>query len=185
MKAIARLALLFAAVLAAATVPAGNVHSEPLLTEIVGQPSPDSERQITVAGDWQVDCERAGGKESCRMSTNGSGKSAGGRIVTVQLASASAEVSNGLFFFLTPLDLLVAQGARMRVDQGSEAKLAYRSCHAQGCVIPFRLSSALEKSFGRGSEINLRLYEVDGSTIDVKLSLIGFVAASQTMRQSK
>jgi invasion protein IalB len=71
----------------------------------------------------------------------------------------------------------------MRVDQGSEAELAYRSCHAQGCVVPFRLTPALEKSFGRGTQINLRLYEVDGSTIDVKLSLIGFVAASQTMRQ--
>ena len=183
MKATASLVLPFSALLVATVLPAGDVHSEELLTQIVGQPSPDSERRITLAGDWQVDCERTGGEESCRMSTNGSGKSADGRVMTVQLASASADVSNGLFFFLTPLDLLVAQGARMRVDQGSEAKLAYRSCHAQGCVVPFRLTSTLEKSFGRGTQINLRLYEIDGSTIDVKLSLIGFVAASQTMRQ--
>lgn len=183
MKATVRLALAFSVALVAAAAGVSDVRSEELLTEIVGQPSPDSERRITLAGDWQVDCERTGGKESCRMSTNGSGKSASGRMVTVQLASASAEVSNGLFFFLTPLDLLVAEGARMRVDQGGEAKLAYRSCHAQGCVIPFRLSAALEKSFGRGTKINLRLYEIDGSTIDVKLSLIGFVAASQTMEQ--
>jgi len=183
MKATARLALPFAAVLAAAALPAGKVHSEALLTEMVGQPGTDSERRITLAGDWQVDCERTGANESCRMSTNGSGRSPGGRAVTVQLASASADVSNGLFFFLTPLDLLVAEGARMRIDQGGESKLAYRSCHVQGCVIPFRLSSGLEKSFARGTKLSLRLYEIDGSPIDVNLSLIGFVAASQTMKQ--
>jgi invasion protein IalB len=69
----------------------------------------------------------------------------------------------------------------MRIDGGRASRLAYRSCHAQGCVIPFRLSPALEGDFRRGAIISLRLYEIGGGSIDVELSLSGFIAASRAV----
>ena len=179
-----RLAFAIAALLGVIVLPA-VVHAQQLLTDILGsEPSQtDSERRITLADDWQVVCDRTGDDETCRMSTTGSTDTAAGRTIAVQLVSEAADASNRLFFFLTPLDLLVAKGAEMRIDGGREQKLAYRSCHAQGCVIPFRLSSALESSFRRGTIISLRLYEIDGGSIDMGLSLAGFIAASRVVRQ--
>ena len=175
-----------AAAILGAIVPPASVDAQGLLTDIVGSkpPQADAERRITLADDWQVVCDRTGGDETCRMSTTGSAETPSGRTITVQLVSEAADASNRLFFFLTPLDLLVANGAEMRIDGGRASGLAYRSCHAQGCVIPFRLSPALESSFRRGTKISLRLYEIGGGTVDVALSLSGFIAASRVVSRN-
>jgi invasion protein IalB len=169
-----------AAVLAAALLAGGELQASELLTRVVGATpaETDAVRTITLADDWQVTCDKASGAPSCRMATTGAAKTAKGHTVAVQLASES---SDGLFFFLAPLDLLVAKGVEMRIDDGKALKLAYRSCHAQGCVIPFRLAGALESSFRRGSRLDVRLFELDGSPIDIEMSLLGFTAASRAM----
>ena len=150
-----------------------------LLTDAVGgSAEAGSVRTITVAGDWQVTCNKASDERNCRMATVGSGKTAQGGTVTVQLASDSPD---GLFYFLTPLDLLVAKGAEMRIDSGKTLKLAYRSCHAQGCVIPFRLAGTLERSFRQGTKLALNLFEIDGEQIEIEMSLVGFIAATRAM----
>jgi invasion protein IalB len=174
------------AVVLGAIVPAAGVHAQGLLTDTVGgaHPETDSERRITLVDDWQVACDRTGDDETCRMSTAGSATTPAGRTITVQLVSEAAAGSHRLFFFLTPLDLMVAKGAEMRIDGGRASHLAYRSCHIQGCVIPFRLASALESGFRRGTKVSLRLHEIGGEAIDVELSLKGFVAASRLLRQS-
>lgn len=179
-----RLALAIAAVLGA-IVPPAAVRAQALLTDVVGSEPPptDSERRISLFDDWQVVCDSTGDDETCRMSTTGAADAASGRTITVQLVSETADASTPLFFFLTPLDLLIAKGAEMRIDGGRNLKLAYRSCHIQGCVIPFRLSSALKRSFQRGTKISLRLHEIGGASIDLELSLRGFIAASRAASQ--
>ena len=141
----------------------------------------DEIRTVTVAGDWQVQCNESAGSINCRMSTVGSATNAAGGAVTVQLASEARSGGGQLFFFLTPLDLLVARGVEMRIDGGGAQKLAYRSCHVQGCVIPFRLSGGLENRFRRGSKLALRLFDIDGKPLDIEMSLIGFIAARRAM----
>jgi invasion protein IalB len=160
---------------------AGNVDAAELLTGLAGaKPSASgSVRSITLAEDWQVTCDSANGDQTCRMATTGSGWLANGGTIVVQLTSESPD---GLFYFLTPLDLLVAKGVEMRIDGDKALKLAYRSCHAQGCVIPFRITGTLDRSFQRGAELSLRMFELDGSPVDVEMSLIGFIAASRLVR---
>lgn len=185
MRKTARLAFAIAIASGAIAPSISGTEAQELLTDIVGTelPAANSERRITLADDWQVVCDRTGDQETCRMSTTGSAEAASGRTITVQLVSEAAEASDRLFFFLTPLDLLVARGAEMRIDDGPIRKLAYRSCHLQGCVIPFRLSSALESSLRRGTKVRLRLHEIDGSAVDVELSLLGFIAAGRAMKR--
>ena len=146
-------------------------------------PQSDSVQTITLAGDWQASCTRAGEVQTCRISTTATGGTKRGDPIIVQLASDVLDAERGLFFFLTPLDLLLAEGVEMRIDDGNALKLAYRSCHQQGCMVPFRLSAALENSFRSGTTLHLRLYEIDGSTVEVDLSLIGFVAANRVAQQ--
>ena len=158
-------------------------HAAELLTGIAAaKPENAGEvRTVTVAGDWQVQCNESAGSTNCRMSTVGSATNAAGGAVTVQLASEARDGGGQLFFFLTPLDLLVARGVEMRIDGGGAQKLAYRSCHVQGCVIPFRLSGGLENRFRRGSKLALRLFDIDGKPLDIEMSLIGFIAARRAM----
>lgn len=170
---------LWHAMLLALAMQAGSgLQAAELLTGVVGpgQAGSTSLRTITLAGDWQVTCDRSGDLHHCRMTTAGSTKTVKAESSTVQLASDSTD---GLFYFLTPLDLLVARGVEMRIDGGKVHKLAYRSCHAQGCVIPFRMTSSLDRSFRRGSTLVLRLFELDASPIDVEISLLGFIEASR------
>ncbi|MBO6717336.1 MAG: invasion associated locus B family protein [Rhizobiaceae bacterium] len=175
--------VVLAAICSGLTASAG---AQALLTETVGAggAATDARQTVTVADDWQVICNQHGDEESCRMTTVGSGRLQDGRAITVQLASDARAGSGRVFLFLTPLDLLVAKGAEMRIDRGRTLKLAYRSCHAQGCVIPFQLSGALERSFRSGTDLSLRLFALDGTAVDVDLSLLGFIAASRAMESN-
>jgi invasion protein IalB len=170
----------WAVLLASGLFAGSEVRAAELLTEVVGANPAEigTVRTITLAEDWQVTCDKTDDARSCRMATTGTGNTAKGGTLAVQLASES---TSGLFFFLTPLDLLVAKGVEMRIDGGKPLKFAYRSCHAQGCVIPFRVAGALEESFRRGTKLDLRLFELDGSPVDVEMSLLGFTAASRAM----
>ena len=162
---------------------AGASIAAELLTGVAAQTNstPSAVRTVTVAGDWLASCQTDAEATSCRMSTLGRGVTAQGSAVTIQLASDASKVGGRLFVFLTPLDLLLARGVEMRIDGGAAQKLAFRSCHVQGCVIPFRLTRNLENRFRRGSKLVLRLFEIDGKPIDIEMSLIGFIAATRAV----
>ena len=100
-------------------------HAAELLTGIAAaKPENAGEiRTVTMAGDWQVQCNESAGSINCRMSTVGSATNAAGGAVTVQLASEARSGGGQLFFFLTPLDLLVARGVEMRIDGGGAQNL--------------------------------------------------------------
>jgi len=95
-------------------------------------------------------------------------------------ADAAGEIP--IFTVLTPLDLLVAKGVELRVDDGPPLRLAYRSCHVQGCLVPFRLDAAMAGRFRRGAGLRLRLFALDGTPVDLDASLLGFTAALDAAR---
>lgn len=140
----------------------------------------DETHTISTFGDWQLSCESKGEQSSCRMTIAGS-TDAAGRPVAIQLASDAGNDAGQIFFFLTPLDLLLPKGIEMRVDGGPVMRLAYRSCHATGCIAPFRMSGTVLKRFRRGYKLDVRLYSLDGKPMDIALSLKGFTAAFKAL----
>ena len=91
--------------------------------------------------------------------------------------------SNGeqVLILETPLDLLLSKGIEMRFDGSSPLTLSYRSCHASGCVVPFRLDEPMKRRFTRGSRLVARVYDLQAAPIDIEFSLIGFTAASSSL----
>lgn len=167
--------------LAAAGLWIWPAAAQPLLVEIAGATGSEQgqTRAVTAHGDWTVACEGA----SCRMFLHASADTAG-RQVAVELAGERVPGGDPLFLLRTPLDLLVAQGAELRFAGTQPLRLAYRSCHSSGCLLPFRLDAALTERFRRARSVTLRLFDLEAQPIDIELSLIGFSAAHAQMTRA-
>ena len=165
-------------------LPFGAARAEGLLTRM-GQGSVISQQSgglsVRRFRDWQVACDARGGQRSCRVSTEVRGDTDAGPLsvgLSVDVAGQDAPV----FTVLTPLDLLVAKGVELRVDNGAPLRLAYRSCHAQGCLVPFLLDGGMADRFRRGVTLRLSLFALDGTPLELEGSLLGFTAAMDAAR---
>lgn len=155
-----------------------------LLIELAGEAGSAAglSTRIETFADWQVTCRQESAGRTCRAETRGSA-TADGATIGLVLAGDPAGDGRPIFHFTTPLDLLVANGIEMRVDGGPAMRLAYRSCHQGGCIVPFTLTPDLEGLLQRGSSLDVRLFDIHSRPIDIRLSLIGFTAAIREMRQ--
>lgn len=160
-----------------------GVAQAQLLTEIVAGAGTQSGSvsHIEVHQAWTLRCDGDATK-LCRIFTNGAGRSDAGAPIAVDLAGEPAAKGNPLFYFRAPLDLLVANGAELRLKGGKAVRLAYRSCHAAGCLIPFRLTDELAARFRKDAAVTLRVFDLDGKPADILLSLAGFGAALKAMQ---
>ncbi len=127
-------------------------------------------------GDWQVVC-RDQAETACSLETYG--VSTGEQKVALQLSTVKTATGEALFILRTPLDLLLGKGIEMKVDSGNTMRLAYRSCHAGGCLVPFSISGEIERAFRRGAKLTFRVFDVSGNPIAISISLNGFTAASR------
>jgi len=185
-RAAGTLALLVAL---AAGGASGGAQAQGLLTQAGGAAAARSAAtgglSVRRFEDWQVVCDSRAAPPVCRISTEARPADAapGGPSVEIGAdiaADAAGEIP--IFTVLTPLDLLVAKGVELRVDDGPPLRLAYRSCHVQGCLVPFRLDAAMAGRFRRGAGLRLRLFALDGTPVDLDASLLGFTAALDAAR---
>lgn len=162
------------ALFAALVCGAAGAGAQELLTG-TGRQAPAAMLRMQTFGDWLAECERSGGERNCRIST---AAATTGAAPALRLTSGAADPAGRVFVLLTPLDLLLPRGIEMRIDGGSPLRLAYRSCHAQGCVVPFRADAGLERRLRPGARLGIRLFDLQGNAADVELSLIGYIAAA-------
>lgn len=160
-----------------ALLAAGAVQGQGLLTQAGGGQTSGGGLSVRQFEDWQTVCDSRKGPPMCRVSTIAQGDG-----LSVEIGADIAQDAGDavpIFTMLTPLDLLVAKGIEMRIDGGAPNRLAYRSCHLQGCLVPFRLDDAMAGRFRRGAELDLRLFQLDGSPVNLTASLLGFIAAME------
>ena len=168
-----------AAVLLSLACVTGTPAQSGLLTSAA--PVADMQTSIEPFEDWQVICDQAqGGKSTCSMAITGTAKANGGRTVAIRLSQLPVtDRSDALFAVETPLDLLLSKGIEMRVDSGPLMRLAFRSCHTDGCLAPFSLSSKIERQFRNGQALSIRVFDLNGKPLEARLSLQGFTAAEK------
>lgn len=147
-------------------------------------PVADMQTSVELFEDWQVICDQAqgaqGGKSTCSMAIAGATKATDGRTVGIRLSQLPVtNRSDALFAIETPLDLLLSKGIEMRVDGGPLMRLAFRSCHTDGCLAPFSLNSKVERQFRNGQALSIRVFDLNGKPVEVRLSLLGFTAAER------
>ena len=158
----------------------------PLLT-IVGAETGSqsgSTRTLSSHGDWQVQCD-TGDAISCRMSIGAEATSANGTHIAIELVGERPAKGEPLFYVRAPLDLLVANGMELRLTEGKALRLSYRSCHAAGCLAPFRLTGEIAARFRRDASLTLRLFDLEARPVDIRVSLTGFTAAMKVMMDAR
>lgn len=172
------------AVAVACCCPAVSSARAQYLTMIAAGTGSEAGERATIAvhQDWTVRCETNATGNSCRISTLAHGRSSAGLAITASLSGERTPSGELLFHFLLPLDLLVANGVEMRFARSANLKLAYRSCHVGGCIVPFRMTSEVADRFRADKSFTLRAFDIDGSNVDVPVSLIGFTSAFGTLQ---
>lgn len=158
-----------------------------LLIESTRKPSaPPPTTITTIIKDWQVTCPNPAletrQQTSCTMEpiptaykgSNGVNRFFG-RMIKVKNKAIP------VFVIQTPLDLLLPSGIILKVDTRRPDKLAYRSCHANGCIIPFQLTGNIKSSLQRGSQLELSLKTLNAKTKQTSISLLGFTKALEML----
>ena len=161
---------------------AGSASAQPTL--LTSQPSvQENITSIEPFQDWQVTCDQtAGDQQTCSMAVSATVQAPDGNAVTVRVSRLPVRNRRDpLFAVETPLDLLLSKGIEMRVDGGPVMRLAFRSCHRDGCLAPFSLSNKIARQFRGGHSLGIRLFDLEGRAVDVPLSLLGFSAAEQSV----
>ncbi len=144
-------------------------------------PASTAQTIIENVQDWQVTCEKAENEDpACEMAAVASTNLQNGQTIGLRLTQLRAtHGGKALFAVETPLDLLLSKGIEIRIDNGPLMRLAFRSCHRDGCLAPFEMNRKLAQKFRKGSEINMRVFDLKGDPMDVRLSLHGFTAAAE------
>ena len=171
-------AVVIAAVLSLAYATSAHAQSG-LLT--AAPQATDMQTSVEPFEDWQVTCDQVSdSKSTCSMAVSGTAKTANGRTVGIRVSQLPVKnKSNALFAVETPLDLLLSKGIEMRIDGGPLMRLAFRSCHSDGCLAPFSLSSKIARQFQSGQALSIRVFDLNGEPVEVRLSLLGFTAAGR------
>lgn len=170
------------------------VVAQPLLIESTRPlPATISAMLIEQFRDWQVACPNPKASTdnltaaSCIMEPLSSAYEGGagalkrlfGRMITVPGKTSAVPV----FVVETQLDLLLPEGITLQVNNRRPQKLAFRSCHNDGCLIPFRLSPQLETALRRGITLKLSLTTLDGTVEQTNISLLGFTKALKAITE--
>lgn len=184
----------FLLLLASASVSASATiaHAAPSLL-IESLRKPQAVVAATIAenfNDWQITCPNPALKtpstDPCTMQPNGAVFSQSdkilrlyGRMITVQGKQVP------VFIVQTSLDLLLSNGVSFKIDGRKPIKLAFRSCHADGCIIPFRMSGQIKSALQRGAKLSISVQTLDAKIEQVSLSLSGFTKALQKLAISR
>ena len=135
--------------------------------------------------DWTVKCaHKDGAQKKCNLTTpiDIDDKVPANFAKITITGVVNSKVKTPTFYFTTPLGLLMPKGAGIMVNKSNLGLLAFRSCHPNGCLIPFQLTKALENRLRRGNELSLILYTLDGKANTVRFSLMGFTKAINDAR---
>jgi len=171
------------AIAAAALLSLASVTSASAQSGLLTATAPVTETQTSVEPfeDWQVICDQLlDNKATCSMAISGAARAPNGRTVGIRLSQLPVKTkSNAVFAVETPLDLLLSKGIEMRVDGGPLMRLAFRSCHNDGCLAPFSMNSEMARRFRKGQALDVRLFDLNAKPVEVRLSLQGFTAAGR------
>lgn len=73
-----------------------------------------------------------------------------------------------------PAGVYLAPGILIRVDSNKPFKLLYETCNPSGCHAGFELKPSVLNAFKRGAVAEIRFFNPQQKSIDVKVSLAGF-----------
>lgn len=101
----------------------------------------------------------------------------GGQLVAAVIVRVSGDDPQPELAMQLPLGIDLAQGVRMRIDQGAEEQLAVRTCESSGCYLEIVLPEELLGKLKAGQTLTLELKPMEGEAVRLPFTLAGFTAA--------
>lgn len=101
----------------------------------------------------------------------------GGQLVAAVIVRVSGADPEPELAMQLPLGIDLAQGVRMRIDQGAEQQLAVRTCESSGCYLEIPLPEELLGKLKAGQTLTLQLKPMEGEAVSLPFTLAGFTAA--------
>ena len=158
--------------------------SKGLLTDFVKQTNKDDQLLYATSRDWFIKCtSRKVAKQSrCELeSTFANVDEDLARRFSIQIVLTGKQTPP-LAIVRTPLDLHLSKGVELRVGKSRVGKLTYRSCHSNGCVVPFSLVGQVSRRFIQGTRATLVFYDLKAKEQRMDLSLLGIANALRKAR---
>lgn len=102
------------------------------------------------------------------------------------LAVSLAPADDGLTLIVqTPLDVYLPADFALRIDGQDERRVRFRHCNPAGCWVLIPADGNLLRAFQRGQEAEAALSLVEGQTVRISFSLMGFTAALNAFREER
>lgn len=139
-------------------------------------------------GDWRVKCgspsetapRQCGMEQELRVRDEKTGRSHRLMAVTLTVPKKGGGVELSA---LTPFGLLLARGAKLRIDEGeSFGPLPFWTCLRGGCVLRGPIDAARTALLAKGRKLHLGMISTAEKPFDVAISLKGFTSAFKRLR---
>lgn len=142
-----------------------------------------SAAEVSTFQDWRVTCS-VDALEDCRVWQR----------VQVQqsdelhdvMAVSLAPSDDGLvLIFQTPLDVYLPADFALRIDGQREQRMRFRHCNPAGCWVLIPADTGLLRALQRGQKAEAALSLVEGQTVRISFSLMGFTSALEAFEEAR
>jgi len=133
-------------------------------------------------GDWTVTCglDEATSTNICRMAQILSQGEQ--QILSVFIRADDTAPDTAIATMITPLGVDLAKGVAVVVDEIPLIEVGYVTCRQGGCIVRASLDGTILQTMQAGVAAKVAIGALDGSTLDVPVSLNGFTAAWQRLQ---
>lgn len=134
--------------------------------------------------DWELVCRsaEAQGVGDCRISQRLAVADSG---QTVFLLTGLPGDAAGTYVAIVsvPLRGYLAPGIELQVDSRDPVRILYETCDPSGCHAGFPLEGEILQAFRAGLTARFRIWTARDEPVDLDISLIGFTAAFEALRE--
>lgn len=140
--------------------------------------------------DWRVNCgspsekapRQCGMEQQLHVRDEKTGRSHRLMVVTLTASKKDGGVELSA---LTPFGLLLARGAKLRIDEGEPfGPLPFWTCLRGGCVLRGPIDAAKTALLGKGKKLHLELISTAEKPFKVAISLKGFTSAFKRLKDA-
>ena len=140
-------------------------------------------RQIQFFEAWRVSCPQ-NTADSCRVwqrvQVNHDGVAQDVMVVSI------APTDRGLALLVqVPLDIYLPADFGLQVDGRHERRLRYRNCNETGCWVAAPADAQMLSQLRRGITAEATMRLVEGETVRISFSLLGFTAAMAAFEEMR
>lgn len=112
--------------------------------------------------DWGVACQMQEKVPACVARQVQTNKQTNQTVLTIEIGKAQDGKHGGVL--LLPLGLSLAQGAQLRIDEGTPgAAIAFTTCLPQGCLVPLDFSADMIAKLRVGKMLNINITAVNSN----------------------